>query len=453
MIPGKQSLLKANSQCINPVTIGWLLRSTPAMADHTDLSSVLKAMWNVKGGFGLYWATIRDGKPYNPQSTSRAIHIEVEEDEAPGIINWAEKTYGRASQHMVDYPLGINMMFVRPYNEVQGSAKALVAKLAIYQQTNEKMLTSFSWYGEMALEKSIHKEVFESLRQWLMSITSIQQKKTSNGQMMMDKLFTGIHRSQEAQETKFYFYKVNESEAVNVISALPLILRDELNIDPGCFFHRSDYYALLDGNWNKDTREYINQSMMNQEQYLKDLDECFSVNRSFFPDMVVIDNAISKELQEKTMAMAQGDDDISILSNLTDKTLKAATSVTGEEGSVQSGNTSRSKTQLAVKEALKEVSLEHNKAMEEQQKRFQEEIATLRKALEQGPNHDTHIIESAASIGDQDESMDVDEEDQAPLPQPHILQDSPKHKRPKRSKSRPHKGKGGPASANTDLNV
>jgi hypothetical protein len=233
---------------------------------------------------------------------------------------------------MVDYQLGMNMMFVRPYNEVQGSAKAQVAKLAVYQQTNDKMLTSFSWYGEMALEKSIHKDVFESLRQWLMSLTSIQQKKMSNGQMMMDKLFTGIHRSQEVQETKFYFYKVNESEAVNVIFALPLILCDELNIDPACFFHCSDYHTLLDGMWNKDTREYKNQSMMNQEQYLMDLDDCFSVNISFFPDMVVIDNATSKELQEKALVMAQGEDDISIMSNLTDKTLKAATTTNEDEG-------------------------------------------------------------------------------------------------------------------------
>jgi hypothetical protein len=66
MIPGKQSLMIANSQSTSPTTIGWLLRSTSTMADFHDLEKVLKAVWNVKGNFGLYWATIKDGKPYNP---------------------------------------------------------------------------------------------------------------------------------------------------------------------------------------------------------------------------------------------------------------------------------------------------------------------------------------------------------------------------------------------------
>jgi hypothetical protein len=64
----------------------------------------------------------------------------------------AEKTYGKASNQMEDYPLGINMMFVQPFNEVQGSAKAFVARLAMYQKTNETMLARSAWLGEVALE-------------------------------------------------------------------------------------------------------------------------------------------------------------------------------------------------------------------------------------------------------------------------------------------------------------
>jgi len=145
MIPGKQTLLKVNSKCLHPVTIGWFLRSTPMMADFDDLSRVLKACWSVRGDFGLYWATVRDGKPYDPTKATRAIHVEVEDAEAAGIIKWAEKTYGRASTNMLDYPLGINMMFVLPYNDVQGAAKSMVAKLASYQNTNDKMVTCASW--------------------------------------------------------------------------------------------------------------------------------------------------------------------------------------------------------------------------------------------------------------------------------------------------------------------
>lgn len=141
MIPGKQSLMKANSQSTNPVTIGWLLRYTPTMTDFQDLEMVLKTLWQVKGGFGLYWATIKDGKPYNPQTATRVIHIETDESIAVTITKKAEKTYGTASKTMEDYPLGINMMFVQPHFDVKGSAKALVTKLATYQKTNEQMMS------------------------------------------------------------------------------------------------------------------------------------------------------------------------------------------------------------------------------------------------------------------------------------------------------------------------
>mmetsp|Transcript_1469 Transcript_1469/g.2680 ORF Transcript_1469/g.2680 Transcript_1469/m.2680 type:complete len:140 (+) Transcript_1469:216-635(+) len=90
------------------------------------------------------------------------------------------------------------------------------------------------------------------------------------------------------------------------------------------------------------------------------------------------------------MAMANGEDDVSILSQLTEKTLKEATSRRRKDGiqssdssiaSNQSGMTSRSKTQAAVREVLKEVSIQHNQAMKEQHDRFQKELEALRQAL------------------------------------------------------------------------
>ena len=90
----------------------------------------------VKEGFGLYWATIKDGKPYNNQTATQAIHIETEEAIAAVLTKKAEKTYGTASKSIEDYPLGMNLMFIQPFNVVKGSTKALVSKLATYQKTN-----------------------------------------------------------------------------------------------------------------------------------------------------------------------------------------------------------------------------------------------------------------------------------------------------------------------------
>lgn len=258
MIPGKQTLLVANSQSINPRALGWLLRSNPSIADIKDLEQVLKALWQVQGGFGSYWAAVKDGKPYNPNNTARAIHIETEEKFVTALMQKAERTYGKGSKRMEDYPLGINMMFVQPFGEVKGSAKALVTKYASYQLTNDKMLSSTSWYGNIALERSIYNDKFVSLRQWLMSINSLTEKMTRNGTTFKDKLFASIHRDPEMQETKFYFYKANEQEAQNVISSLPLLVRDELGIDPYYFFHRTDCQHVLEGAWEAAQRVYKN---------------------------------------------------------------------------------------------------------------------------------------------------------------------------------------------------
>ena len=125
-------------------------------------------MWTVKGGFGLYWATVKTHKTYDPKTTTRAIHIEIEEESAQHITSLAEKVYGTPSTKLEDYPLGISMMFVKHYNLVQGAARENISNLALYQKTNEAMLTSAVWNGTMALDRSIKQDVFESFQHWLM---------------------------------------------------------------------------------------------------------------------------------------------------------------------------------------------------------------------------------------------------------------------------------------------
>jgi len=95
--------------------------------------------------------------------------------------------------------------------------------------------------------------------------------------------------------------------------------------------------------------------MINQEQYLNELEDCFHLNRDFIPDILIPDSIPPDKDMEKQVAMANGQDDISMISNLTDKTLKAATTIPrhsndrSEASSLASGFTSKSKTQLAVK--------------------------------------------------------------------------------------------------------
>jgi hypothetical protein len=155
------------------------------------------------------------------------------------------------------------------------------------------------------------------------------------------------------------------------------------------------------------------------------------------------------------MAMANGEDDISVLSNLTEKTLKAATTAGGsEETSVASGHTSRSKTQAAVRAALKEVSLEHNKAMVEQQQKFQQELAALRNSFERQstvgrPVQEVATIPSTPTAGEEGavQSMEEDSSDDEMA----LQQTRRRSKRPKRSQSNSKQGKGG-ASTQKRLN-
>jgi hypothetical protein len=476
MIPGQQSLMKANSQSINPTTIGWFLRSNTSMVDFPDLEKVLRTLWNVRGGFGLYWAVVRDGTKYDPTTTARALHIETEEEFAPRLLSLAEKTYGgRFSNKIEDYPLGISMMFVRPFNEVPAKVCGNVKQLAAYQKTNELMLTSTSWLGEIALDRSIKSDRFESFRHWLMSLTSRTEKKKKDGTSYQDKLFTSIHRSTNKQETRFYFYQSNKLEAMNVISGLPLMVQADLGLDPGCFFRKADYVGILDGEWNSEKREYKNKQEINQTQYLEELDDCFLANSEYLPDVVIMDKANKSLLSAdmaKAMAMANGEDEVSVLSQLTEKTLKEAntrirhgtSSSSSSITSGQSGNTSKSKTQAAVRDALKEVSLEHNKAMLEQKQLFQKEIESLRKALEQRTEvsqaTDT-VVEVITNVEAGDSSEEDSSDDAASLTQNPTtsrtaanksLKSTVIHKRPTRSKFRATRARGGPPSSISELN-
>lgn len=387
MIAGKQSLLKANSQSINPTVVGWFFRSNPSMVDCSDLEKVLRSIWTIKEGFGLYWAAVKDGKPYDPATTARAIHLETEESLATKIGLLAEKIYGQASKKVEDYPLGINMMFVKQYGDVQGSAKALVAKLSSYQRKHEKVMEQATWYGELALDKSIKANQFFSLRQWLMNLKSITPKLNKDNKQYYDHVFTSIHKSNDGQETRFYFSKANATEASNIIAAIPLIIKEELKLAPTCFAHRSEVDPILEGIWDPKTRIYKNKNMLNQEQYMAEMDDFFCANNSFLGHTVEVPPSVPTEEEKKQVAMANGEDDVSIVSNLTDKTLRDANDsvkgIQGDGNSVQSGMTSRSKTQLAVREALQVVSLEHNKALKEQQRKFQRELDDLKKTLAQ----------------------------------------------------------------------
>lgn len=449
MIAGKQSLLKANSQSINPTVVGWFLRSNPSMVDCTDLEQVLRALWEIKGGFGLYWAAVKDGKPYDSSATARAIHIETEESLANKISSLAEKTYRQASKKEDDYPLGMNMMFVKPYGEVKGSAKALVAKLSSYQKKHEQVTECGTWFGELAIDQSIKKDNILSLRQWLMHLKSIHPKMNKDKKHYFDHLFTSIHRSDNGQEVKFYFSKVNSMEASNVIAALPLVIKEELNLDPTCFFHRSEVHPILEGVWEPETREYKNKNMIQQEQYLAEMDDLFTANTSFLGKTVEMTTNVSINDVQKQVAMANGEDDISLLSNLTDKTLQEANGVQPDNVSIQSGMTSRSKTQIAVKEALQAVSSEHNKALKEQQAKFQKEIAELKRALNQSTpkTKNTGIIElETDSQMEDDESSDTQTGLTSLQRQVQSLStSSPAAKRTRRSSSR-LKRKGGDSS-------
>jgi hypothetical protein len=82
-----------------------------------------------------------------------------------------------------------------------------------------------------------------------MSLTSLIEKKKKDGTAYKDKLFQSIHRSKEMNETCFYFYRSNATEAGNVIAALPLVVKEELGLDPSCFFRKADYANILDGQW------------------------------------------------------------------------------------------------------------------------------------------------------------------------------------------------------------
>lgn len=239
-------------------------------------------------------------------------------------------------------------------------------------------------WRELAVDKLISRDKFHSLRQWMMNLKSVHPKLNKDNKQYFDNVFNSIHKSDDGQETRFFFSKINSTEATNVIMALPLVIRDELGLEPTCFIHKGDAEKIMEGLWDSTTRVYKNKNMLNQEQYMDEMEEFFSANNVFLGNTVEVPHLSSAEIH-KQVAMANGEDEVSVISNLTDKTLQDAKiphqTAPQDNESIQSGMTSKSKTRLAVKEALQAVTIEHGKALKEQQQKFQKEIDELKKLL------------------------------------------------------------------------
>jgi hypothetical protein len=129
--------------------------------------------------------------------------------------------------------------------------------------------------------------------------------------------------------------------------------------------------------------------------------------------------------------------------------------------SQQSGKTTKLKTQAAVKEALRDVSIQHNQAMREQQDKFRKEIEALRKALEtqtavskekSGTTEDTsapnEVVDDAsihAEDSSDDEASMKNTNSRALINNNNKIIKSPVRKRAKR-------GRGGRSSSSTKIN-
>ena len=269
---------QVGSDATQPVTIGWLHRSSVVHIGSRDLQNSLRLLAK-DPLLGLEFQKISQ-KPRqvvmnyrkraimmkNPQKESvSAVHVEVQEGKHRATLNRLEKIYNGK-----DCPLGINFHFVRhidmPKMQTR-SGRGGHAKCVSHQYAFELMVEHASTEIHN-IDKMVSTDDGDmSLRQALMAL----KVKTINN-CIGDKLFLSINRESATSNTfLFEYHLVVEAEATELVEYLPVFIRDVFIANPKDY---CDYGVCKDVEfmkWDESQRCGIDPEMEKFENFVDGL--------------------------------------------------------------------------------------------------------------------------------------------------------------------------------------
>ncbi len=227
------TIRRSPSPAINPIIIGFLLRSLREHINTMDLANVLI---NLSGcaSLGLSWGRIRDAVWRKDAKNPFAIIIECDKAHQSELCDFLDTLYG--PDKTKDCPLDINMSFVRSDGDdsIGNSAGASSAyeKCKDYQEVYKEIIQVKEVDYIIGLNKSVCDiDPSITLRRWLMTlrVKTILGRKGNRVFLSCDRC---VNQEGKDRGYAFSFSKLDKDEALQTLANLPLILLFVLGQNP-----------------------------------------------------------------------------------------------------------------------------------------------------------------------------------------------------------------------------
>ena len=321
-IKKQQYISLADSQAINPVTIGLLVGTTEEMNSSPDLLALFTKESSVES-IGIVWKYIQTGVRGKYDNNQKALYIETEQRDTVKLQAFMHKNINDDQIKIFGCPLTF-----LPSNSYP--TKSQQTKLKKYAPTQASLVGSVrSTEIEVAILKEItyksreDKKITTTLAQALTEIQSIHVKQGVTRDKILSfygNLFYAIVPNYETNHTTFQYLPSNEEEAESVLKALPLFVKEHFQVSKlqAESYCRSKHITkALNGQWDFSQRSFKTQQDIKEEMFFENLQLLTQSNTS--PDQPA--QYIDPEHQR--MMTGKGIDNDTTCTNLHQKQTKA----------------------------------------------------------------------------------------------------------------------------------
>ena len=265
----------ADSQSINPVTIGLLVGTTEDMINSPDLLTLLKKESGINS-MGIVWKYIQTGQRGKFDNNKKALYVETEQTDASNLQSFLQKNLNDEQIQI----FGCSITFL-PSNSYP--TKSQQTKLKRYAPIQSSLVNSIrTMEVELAIFKNItyktnDQEITTTFAQALQGVQSIKNKQGISKNKILSfygNLFYAIIPNYETNLTTFQYLESNEEEAESVLNALTLFVEEHFNLrkEQAESYCRSKHIAKArNGTWDYELRSFKTDRDIKEEIFFENL--------------------------------------------------------------------------------------------------------------------------------------------------------------------------------------
>lgn len=274
-VPNQRFVQPAPSSALDPITLGILSMTVPAMERNDTFNKLLCHIFDIEI-LGTRWAT--QNVPGNskipdkiPWKARKVLLIEVDRKESD------EKDLPRAFANFFNVfvtpgngPLlgmSANFTYLPPGWQSSSKIKSKVKRNILAHASFNLGVQEITIGGVRLLNKL---PSGQTLLRALLQLPSLTQMKNKDGKTLVGRVFVSFVPTEDPEVWTAYYPTIFESEAESVVAALPQFIEQQWKVKANSFC-RSAYIAssLDDGIYNHSTRTFVTKDEMEENARLQ----------------------------------------------------------------------------------------------------------------------------------------------------------------------------------------